>query len=372
MRLYQPSYTKDRPTGHGFLDERVTKKSTVWWVDFTVDGKSRRRSTGLRDKAAATVKAAGMVRDAELKAAGIDTHGETTRATLACLLDEYRVNMAHRGLAAKHVATTVARCAAVLAPATTITAVSTPSVRLGLERLRGASAKTINGYRTAVHGFFAWLVKEGRWASNPVEAVARTKEIESPGDSRRRALTPDEQRSLLLTGKHNGRWLVYHVALNTGLRRAELDAMTYDDLLRVPDEDGALTRYAVRVRAKSAKNRKEAVLPLPRGTDIATPMPGAKPCTPPSMAAFRRDLRDAGIAESSPDGVVDFHSLRVTFATNLARAGVPLTMAQRLMRHSDPALTANIYTRLTFGDGQSAVDSASLRGTTRTIAYALA
>ena len=38
------------------------------------------------------------------------------------------------------------------------------------------------------------------------------------------------------------------------------------------------------------------------------------------------------------------HSLRVTFGSMLAAAGVPLTTAQHLMRHSDPKLTASVYT----------------------------
>jgi integrase len=47
--------------------------------------------------------------------------------------------------------------------------------------------------------------------------------------------------------------------------------------------------------------------------------------------------------------------LRVSYATSLARAGVPLAQAQRLMRHSDPKLTANVYTRLELSDARAAV-----------------
>ncbi|MBX3736691.1 MAG: tyrosine-type recombinase/integrase [Candidatus Didemnitutus sp.] len=39
-----------------------------------------------------------------------------------------------------------------------------------------------------------------------------------------------------------------------------------------------------------------------------------------------------------------FHSLRYTFATKLACGGVSQRLAQELMRHSDPRLTANVYT----------------------------
>ncbi|MFZ2874385.1 MAG: tyrosine-type recombinase/integrase [Phycisphaerales bacterium] len=41
---------------------------------------------------------------------------------------------------------------------------------------------------------------------------------------------------------------------------------------------------------------------------------------------------------------IDVHALRHTFGTHLSKAGVPLRTAQAAMRHSDPSLTANVYT----------------------------
>ncbi|MFN7020705.1 MAG: tyrosine-type recombinase/integrase [Phycisphaerales bacterium] len=41
---------------------------------------------------------------------------------------------------------------------------------------------------------------------------------------------------------------------------------------------------------------------------------------------------------------MDVHALRHTFGTHLSKAGVPLRTAQAAMRHSDPSLTANVYT----------------------------
>jgi integrase len=51
-----------------------------------------------------------------------------------------------------------------------------------------------------------------------------------------------------------------------------------------------------------------------------------------------------------------FHDLRGTTATLLARAGVGLVVAQRILRHSDPRLTANIYSRVDLGDLQAGID----------------
>jgi integrase len=52
---------------------------------------------------------------------------------------------------------------------------------------------------------------------------------------------------------------------------------------------------------------------------------------------------------------VDVHALRTTFGTMLAVAGVSLRVAQEAMRHSDPRLTANVYTDPKFLDVAGAV-----------------
>src|SRR5206468_688054 len=50
-----------------------------------------------------------------------------------------------------------------------------------------------------------------------------------------------------------------------------------------------------------------------------------------------------------------FHDLRGTTATLLARGGVPLVVAQRMLRHTDPRLTANVYTRVDLADLRAGV-----------------
>jgi hypothetical protein len=71
---------------------------------------------------------------------------------------------------------------------------------------------------------------------------------------------------------------------------------------------------------------------------------------------IRVDLEAAGILSRDANGDLitvdeyglsyDFHGLRHTFATMLNNACVPLATAQKLMRHSDPKLTAGIYTHV--------------------------
>jgi hypothetical protein len=61
---------------------------------------------------------------------------------------------------------------------------------------------------------------------------------------------------------------------------------------------------------------------------------------------LRADLKAARIPFKTEDVVSDFHSLRVTYITNLARGGVHPSIAQRLARHSVVTLTMGVYTRL--------------------------
>ena len=73
---------------------------------------------------------------------------------------------------------------------------------------------------------------------------------------------------------------------------------------------------------------------------------------------LRADLKAAGIASNDGDGrVLDFHSLRQTFITNLSLANVSPQMAKTLARHSDINLTMNTYTHIGMGDQGRAVES---------------
>jgi hypothetical protein len=73
---------------------------------------------------------------------------------------------------------------------------------------------------------------------------------------------------------------------------------------------------------------------------------------------FDRDLKAAGIAKRDERGrTLDVHALRTTFGTLLSKGGVPLRTAQAAMRHSDPSLTANVYTDPKLLDVHGALDA---------------
>ena len=63
------------------------------------------------------------------------------------------------------------------------------------------------------------------------------------------------------------------------------------------------------------------------------------------MNIYKKDLETAGILFIDVQGRRgDFHALRHTYCTNLARAGVNPWLAMKLMRHSDINLTTRVYT----------------------------
>lgn len=73
---------------------------------------------------------------------------------------------------------------------------------------------------------------------------------------------------------------------------------------------------------------------------------------------IRIDLTAADIEYEDDRGrVVDFHALRHTFITNLARASVHPRNAQALARHSTIDLTMNAYTHVDMADLASDVES---------------
>ena len=381
MRLYQKAY-RDRKTGRAF-------RGKTWRLQFSVRGVPYDESTGLRDKRAAEIKAREIVRDAELSAAGVETHRRTRVSGIAALIEEYRGDLERRGRCARYVRETAAQLTAILGGLKDLAACTPRYLRRALNRLGDgkASARTRNLYRTAVRAFFAWLVREGRWSRNPADQVATASGAEPTRE--RRALSPDEEARLLEAAPPH-RALVYLAAIRTGLRRGELAKLTCGDLDLDEEEP------AFRVRASISKNRREAILPL--APDTAVALRAALDArgdqdrsdlvfpAVPTVGALRKDLaaaRQAWVEEADRDlaerrrrekdrdflayedgdgRFLDFHALRVTYGTALARAGVRLQEAQRLMRHSTPVLTANVYTRLELHDLRGAVERLGLLG----------
>jgi len=75
---------------------------------------------------------------------------------------------------------------------------------------------------------------------------------------------------------------------------------------------------------------------------------------------IKADLKVAGVPyKDVNDRYADFHALRHTFISNLARAGVHPRNAQALARHSTIDLTMNVYTHIAMEDLVSDIEAMS-------------
>jgi len=116
------------------------------------------------------------------------------------------------------------------------------------------ASKTLKDYTSALRGFLDWMVDTGKMEENPTH---RIKPLKRRRDSHRRAITKEERSKLLsVAGK---RRIVYLMAMYTGLRRAELGKLRWDDVEFSSKEGESF----LKVRASTTKNGKFAAIPLP-------------------------------------------------------------------------------------------------------------
>lgn len=225
---------------------------------------------------------------------------------------------------------------------------------LGRKRRAGLSDRTCNHYIEAVRALCNWLVSHKRMEKNPIAGIAKAEATEPVIP--RRAATLDELGKIV-TAKR-GRGLIYRTLAYTGLRRMECQALRWGDLLL--DDP----KPAIQLRASTTKSRRADAIPLP--ADLAKLLreyrpegwkPGDTVFGPlPTYRTFRRDLKSMGIEPITDAGRLDLHSLRVTYGTMLAKAGVNIRTAMELMRHTDIRLTTRVYTDARLLDTAGAVE----------------
>jgi integrase len=205
-------------------------------------------------------------------------------------------------------------------------------------------ARTQNHYLETARAFCLWAVKRKRMASNPLADVAG---VETVGQLRRerRALTEEELAALLVAVPERHK-LAYRMIFGTGLRRDELRQLRWGDVkLNAPMPH-------IQLRAETTKGKRADALPLRQ--DLAELLRTARGDaedgdrvfrTLPSMDSHKRYLIKANIGYTDDRGRrADFHALRHTYGSLLAKAGVAPRVAMTLMRHTDMRLTMNVYT----------------------------
>ena len=313
---------------------------------------------------------------------------ETLEVTSGHLAD-YRRHLEAKERNSHHIHDTITNCAKIIRNRgwTCAGEVSTPGIEAYLSDMRegGASARWTNSALVAIKSFINWMIREERMPNNPAKRIDKYNE----NKDRRRKRRPLSSReisdliSAAVSGKYhhglegNERALIYRLALTTGLR--------YNEIFTLGVNDFSLANRppSVSIRAENEKSGRGETLPLPK--DLAADLveyfiksdgadnsqislfaeiisnrklafPGMQPDKGADM--LHRDLDAAGINwRSNEQGeTVDFHSLRHTFGTMLAKRGVHPKVAQDLMRHSTINLTMNLYTHTILDDRAKATE----------------
>lgn len=338
------------------------------------------------------------VRKVERRVAGLEDPFEKHRKRpLKEHLADFRKHLENKGSTKDYVNSTHQRAKDVLAGCkfTLIDHVSASRVLEFLAglRKRGKSVASSNHYLRAMKMLTRWLLRDRRTNE---DRLAHLSKMNSDLDRRRvrRPLSPEEF-ALLLEAAERGRPIqhvpgpdravMYIVGAYTGYRRNEIGSVTRRSF------DFESDPPTLTVQAGYSKHRKTDILPLRR--DFAARIQSwleTKRRLAPTKSFFqiadkrtaemiRKDLavaraawldqandpaerkrreKSSFLAHLDDQGrVVDFHALRMTFITNLTRAGVAPKTAQMLARHSDINLTMNTYTMLGVLDQAAAVES---------------
>ena len=296
--------------------------------------------------------------------------------TLSDWASEYRKQLAAKNDSASHIVDTIRQVELIIGELelTTLRRVDPDRVLTWLagrreirndkgrpaRRKGGFGVVTSNKYLQAFKSFCRWVARKEKIA-NPMDGVTRLNpEVDlqhvrrtlSPAEFDRFLATTAAGKTYLgLTGTERAR--LYTLAAMTGLRAKELQSLT--------PQHFDLQHGIVEVEAASSKRKRLDRIFLQESLvrslrDWLPKLSADKPLWPgrwrennQAVKFIRFDLKAAGIPYRDGRGrVFDFHALRSQFGTDLAREGVALALAQKLLRHSTPLLTAKFYSR--FGD----------------------
>jgi len=360
-------------------------KSNKWYIAYRDEHNKTRVKVGFSDKRQTQRLAAELEEDARRIREGLVDPGEQRmkehRARcLADHLSEYERVVANRSSDPKHVQATKKYIDSLVDRLgwTVLNHIDGAAFEQNLTEMRdefGWSPRTYNAYLVAFRGFTRWLVRTGRCTVDPLAALSQ---MPANGDvrRRRRELTDDEIARLLAAAdsgpervKVSGpdRATLYELMLATGIRFSEAMSLTPESI-ELDHPDGPL----IRINAAYAKRRRIDMQPIP--AELAHRLRPWLASREPAMPLWRTigkacekwlrpDLEAAGVPYKDHNGeFADFHCLRHTFISRLNRAGVPISTAMNLARHSDPTLTLKTYGHVSAADRKTGVETASIQG----------
>lgn len=359
------------------------RQTDAWYTDFTVPGLPPVKGEPLRtaDEAEARKRAGEMFRDAQRKAVGLTDplalHAirpvEEHLADFEVALRANKVTEDYRRerMAFLNAFVTWARVTRLADLDTT----QGPGWIAHLQEQLAApaigkrgdpqplSARSLNKRRAALRQWGRWLTDHRRLAHNPFLTIPHQNE-EADRRYLRGALGEPQLLDLFRAVPFE-RGVCYVTTLTGALRRKEVGTLEWAALEL---DAGLVTTTAT--RAKNRRRSVKALHPLAvallrelrarraagelqrRQGNFKGPRAGVGPTdrvfhSVPTVRTLQRDLEAAGcptrVMTAEGEAVIDFHALRHTLATLLASRKVGQRIAQAIMRHSSPELTAKTY-----------------------------
>ena len=203
-----------------------------------------------------------------------------------------------------------------------------------LKRSEEVGRNTLNKDIRNLHALLSWAAKN-RFVASGLE-IKKVKVSQKPVVS----LSPEQVRDLImLASRYPTLRLRVLLAVTTGLRRGDIEAIRIGDI--------HFGRNTITTRNRKAK-KAMAERPIPE--QITTELSNYVATLPDGQESLFADRFSPKKWERTrcevglPD--LKFHDLRKTFASLLAQRGVSTAVTQRLLEHSTPQLTNQVYTNV--------------------------
>lgn len=341
------SYVFQRPRGKG-------KRSKYWTGRYSLGRKQPyiEVALGLTDKPAALAKLHQIVIEAQREATGLLPPRRlraAAAASLGSLLGEYHADLLGQKRTPEYAKVVGYRIREIIKftgwrHLSDITSESFMAWRAQAS----LSAKTLKEYQAAINALLNWLVRSDRLERNPLAKV-RKPDIRGKAVRPSRAFTLDELAAFFDAAKTPSHRIAFMLLAYTGQRVKEIRLLVWGDFTF------GETPFVL-IRETSTKDRKQRPIPLhPR---LAAEIEAFRPAdVRPDQRVFPADehfpqwedsvaaLKVAGIKKTDDLGrTLHLHALRKTFQTLGVKAGINQRSAQELLGHTDPRLTAGVYT----------------------------
>lgn len=224
---------------------------------------------------------------------------------------------------------------------------------------RAQRPATINRVLAALSAFFEWAAKEGYARTNPARDVKRVRQVKPAPKALERRELLRFVRAVHAGGSARDTAMVT-LLLHTGIRVAEVCALTMDDVTLGDRSGSIVVRHGKGMKARTVPLNATARRALRSWLAERGGGPGA-------LFTRKKGLRSKGLGPRAVEYMikkyalaarlegVSPHTLRHTFCKSLVDAGESLDRVAALAGHSNLNTTAR-YTRPTRKDLQKAVE----------------